>query len=123
MKRIMQFRYEGQNSLENYPNDLSNYRDQLINGNIFKNYSSVSQFGIQGPPGLKFILNNSQYPITIGDTGIYELDLENVGRIFSIRFLEQEENGIPKEGTLDYYYPEESPGINRLLIDIVYEGV
>ncbi len=123
MKRIMQFRYEGSNSVENYPKDLENYREELTKGNIFKNYGEVSQFGIQGPPGLKFKLNNSKYPITIGDTGIYELDLEKVGRITSIRFLNEKENNEPKPGSLDYYYPEGTNGIRRLLIDIVYEEV
>jgi hypothetical protein len=40
--------------------------------------------GIQGPDGLKFYLNSSSSPIAIGETGIYELDLEGIGRISAI---------------------------------------
>ena len=67
--------------------------------------------GIQGVPGTKFYLNGAPYPITIGFTGIYELDLNGQGYIHSIRF---------DKTTLEEYYTAD---INtRLLIDIVYEG-
>ncbi len=109
MKQIMQFRYEGFNHENNYP-QYSDYTQKLTTGNIFSDYKLVSQLGIQGPPGLKFRLNGGG-PIIIGKTGIYELDLENIGRIFSIRFETNElENFIDKvDGA-------------RLLIDIVYDG-
>ena len=110
MKRIAQFRFEGFNSPNNYPN-FSDYNAMLTTGNIFHDYRLISKFGIQGPPGLRFYLNNSLNPITIGKTGIYELDLENIGRINSIQFIESEvSNLINNTG-------------NKLLIDIVYEGV
>lgn len=129
MKRIMQFRYRGTQTEvdtgsyiadhnENYPT-IWNYRDKLILGNIFQDYGYVSQFGIQGPVGLRFYLNNSIHPIMIGDTGIYELDLEGIGRLTSIRFNKED---------LDKFYPKEDEiqfdgnRADRLLIDIVYEG-
>lgn len=129
MKRIMQFRYRGTQTEintgayiadhnENYPT-IWNYRDKLTLGNIFQDYGYVSQFGIQGPVGLRFYLNNSIHPIMIGETGIYELDLEDVGRLTSIRFNKED---------LDYFYPKEEDiqfngnRADRLLIDIVYEG-
>ena len=110
MRKIFQFRYYGSSNKNNYPK-LSNYYGILTQGNIFKDYGVVSKLGIQGKPGIKFYLNNSRHPISIGETGIYELDLENIGRINSIRF--------------DYkdleYYDQDFLG-ERLLIDIVYEG-
>ena len=131
MKRIMQFRYRGTQTevdtgayiadhIENYPT-ISNYRDKLLFGNIFQNYGQVSQFGVQGPVGLRFYLNNSPYAIMIGETGIYELDLEGVGRITSIKFNKDD---------LDKFYPNnleidtknDGQRADRLLIDIVYEG-
>lgn len=130
MKRLMQFRYRGTQTavdtgayiadhVENYPN-IPNYRDKLISGNIFQDYGYVSQFGIQGPVGLRFYLNNSIHPIMIGETGIYELDLEGIGRLTAIRFNKDD---------LDKFYPKENDNnhngnrADRLIIDIVYEGV
>ena len=107
MKYITQFRYKANNSEENYPATL--LQDELCYGNIFKKYGPVSQLGIQGPPGLRFYLNNSSHPIMFGNTGIYELDLENIGRVVAIRFIKEDIEELLKE--------------NKLLIDIVYEGV
>lgn len=112
MKKIMQFRFAGISDSRNYP-DFSDYPAMLTTGNIFKNYGIVSQLGIQAPVGMRFSLNGSQHPITIGETGIYELDLENVGRIISIQFNTQD---ITE-------YVKNAKGNNPLLIDIVYEGV
>jgi hypothetical protein len=39
----------------------------------------VSHLGIQGEPGVVFYLNNGIDPITIGATGIYEINFENLG--------------------------------------------
>jgi hypothetical protein len=40
---------------------------------------SISQLGIQGRPGTSFYLNGSTLPIVLGETGIYEIDLQNYG--------------------------------------------
>lgn len=111
MKKIMQFRFEGFGNANNYP-AFTDYNAILTAGNIFDNYKLVSKLGIQGPIGLKFYLNNGEYPITIGKTGIYELDLENIGRINSIRF---------DRADISTFFPSDNL-TNRLLIDIVYEG-
>ena len=111
MKKIMQFRYEGFGNSNNYPS-FSDYNTALVNGNIFEDYRLISKLGIQAPIGMRFYLNNGQYPITIGKTGIYELDLEAIGRIHSIRFVEED---------LEEYFADEELH-NRLLIDIVYDG-
>lgn len=121
MKRIAQFRFRGSwinpdtkelfIHQENYPTNLQ--QDTLVLGNIFRDYGPVSQLGIQAPPGLRFYLNNSQFPIMVGETGIYELNLENVGRISAIRFDKTD---------LETFYNSEYQS-DKLLIDIVYEGV
>ena len=115
----MQFRYYGQGDSRNYPTigstELS-YYNKLISGNIFENYGVISKIGIQCRPGIHFYLNGSNYPIEIGETGIYELDLEGYGQITSIRFAESSDN---LQG-IDIF---ENPEVNdRLLIDIIYEG-
>ena len=111
MKRIMQFRYRGENHPDNYPN-YSAYTDILSDGNIFNDYGIVSKLGIQGPDGLRFYLNFSPDPITIGETGIYELDLEGVGRITAIQFNKTDLNNFYTTNPLN----------DKILIDIVYEG-
>lgn len=112
MKQIKQFRYYNaiDKNNDNYP-QYGNYYGKLVHGNIFEHLGPISHIGIQGVPGTKFYLNGASFPITIGFTGIYELDLDGQGYIYSIRF---------DKNTLETYYTEDSA--TRLLIDIVYEG-
>lgn len=115
MKKIAQFRYRGEGrSADNFPSFAgkpSTYTEVLTMGNLFHGYGYISKLGIQGPPGLYFYLNSAENPIMIGKTGIYELDLEGVGRITSIRF---------DKNNLDAFY--KTTVSDKLLIDIVYEG-
>lgn len=103
---VKQFRYYGDVSAKNYP-DEANYAT-LAAGNIFNSYRPVTQMGIQGTPGIKFYINNSLNPIIMGDTGIYEVDLQGLGTIDSIRF---DRDSL---ALMDEYNP--------LLVDIIYEG-
>ena len=109
MTKIMQFRYEGSNNPNNYP-EYKDYNLTLANGNIFNNYKSITRLGIQAPSGVRFYLNKSKYPITIGKTGIYELDLTGLGYVSSIRFNLQD---------LETYIDEDITA--KMLIDIIYE--
>lgn len=109
MKYIKQFRYYGDNNSNNYPSDLT--KDKLTNKNIFEGYGTITKLGIQGRGNTQVYLNGSIYPILLGVTGIYELDLEDYGQIFEIRFAPD---------SLDVYGTAGST--DRLLIDIVYEG-
>lgn len=109
MKKIMQFRYYSSTSPENYPN-YEGYNLILANGNIFDNYKSITQLGIQAPPGVKFKLNKSNNWITMGKTGIYELDLTDMGFISAIRFSLND---------LDIYVDKNNNA--KILIDIIYE--
>ena len=103
---VKQFRYYGPNHSKNYPEQV-NY-SSLAAGNIFANYNPVTQLGIQAEPGVKFYVNYSTDPIMIGDTGIFELDLEGLGTITSIRFDRNDLEAVKDTGPI--------------LIDIIYEG-
>ena len=110
MKQIKQFRYYSATSSDNYP-ALYNYYGVLTKGNLFASHGSITHLGIQAIPGTKFYLNNSDFPIMIGHTGIYELDLSNFGHIFAIRF--------DPDSLARYNEPNNT---ERILIDIVFEG-
>lgn len=102
MKRVMQFRYFGDNS-KNYPNNCD------FKYNILSNYGVVFQLGIQAPPGTEFYINEGIAPITVGATGIYELDLGNLGTIRSIRFPQ---TSLDNSDVKTY----------GIIVDVVYEG-
>ena len=109
MRCIKQFRYGGDGAKNNNPQDLS--IEKLVNGNIFTGYGSISQLGIQAKKGTMVFLNNSIYPIVIGDTGIYEIDLQGFGHIYSISFAKAQMEEFNAQGST-----------SSLLIDIIYEG-
>lgn len=109
MKKIMQFRYEGPDHENNFP-QFEQYSMVLANQNIFNDYKAITQLGIQGPVGMRFYLNKSKNPITIGKTGIYELDLTDLGFIYAIRFnLKDIEELVDPDITA------------KILVDILYE--
>lgn len=105
MKQIMQFRYYMNNNEYNSPSSLT--WDKLASGTLFNDYGPVCQLGIQGPPGLRFYLNNGAHSIMIGQTGIYELDMDNTNRITAIKFHREDRDLITES--------------NKLIVDIVYE--
>lgn len=112
MKRIKQFRYYGREDTRNYPNE-ENLKNLLNTGELFNDYSPITQLGIQAPAGTKFYLNNNEErtnPILIGYSGIYELNLEGIAEIYTLSFEEQSLSAIDK-------LPH-----SHLIIDIVYEG-
>lgn len=82
--KIMQFRYYGEKVSNNQPSNIS--ASNLASGHIFSGYLPITQLGIQTLPGTKFYLNNSIYPVVIGSTGIYELDLKGATQITEIHF-------------------------------------
>ena len=85
-KHIMQFRYyNDEHTNNNQPKDLT--ADALNKGTAFSKYTPVTQLGIQALPGTRFILNdNIEGPVIIGSTGIYELELEGISKISSLKF-------------------------------------
>lgn len=115
---IKQFRFYGKDSLQNYPNNEAGLQGEsffntLCNGKLFPNHvnGAVIKLGIQGRPNTIFNLNGGTN-IYIGDTGIYEIDLEGLGTIQTIQF---------DPDSLQQYSGLENVN-SRLLIDIVYEG-
>lgn len=107
MKKVTQFRYYGFKNTKNYPKTLSH--SDLRSGYIFKNLGLILHLGIQAMPGTQFYLNDGDYPIMVGSTGIYELDLEGMSSIFSIKFTENSLNKIDASE-------------DGLIIDVLYEG-
>lgn len=69
---------------------------QSKNINILKNYDGVSSLGIQAYPGTKFHLsqdeneNPDSFPVIIGPTGIYQVDLKEYGTISYLSLGEEE---------------------------------
>ena len=109
VKQFRYYGYENDNADLNYPEEVNFH--SLATGNIFANYSPITQLGIQSDPDLKFYVNNSMDPIYIGATGIYEVDLQGLGTISSIR--------IDRDSLRSIDYATKK---NSLLIDIIYEG-
>ena len=117
MKKLKQFIFYSPGNEKNFPKD-TNSNDPLYSNpwkyNLFKGYGLVTHLGIQGETGLVFYLNEGENPITIGATGVYELDLSNIGHISRLRF---------SEDSLKQYYPTDRADSRRkLIVDIVYEG-
>lgn len=91
--KIKQFRYynDGEALKEGYlsNNSPSNAKGtDFITGDVFKDCFPISQLGIQALPGTRVLLNKAadQDYILIGQTGIFELDLDNQTEITSIQF-------------------------------------
>ena len=110
MKKIKQFIFYGDKNSNSHPSSINDWT-----GNLLKKYGAVSHLGIQGDPGVLFCLNGASdnNAISIGGTGVYEINLDGVGYISSLRFLEK---------PLKDCYPEDN-FTRRLIVDIVYEGV
>lgn len=107
-KQIKQFRYYNEKNIaKNYPEGLTQL--SLLTGEAFGNYMPVSSISIQTLPGTKFYLNNGLNPIVIGYTGIYELNVNNLAEITSLRFDHQSLNVIG--ASPDTY----------LFVDIIYD--
>ena len=84
-KHVMQFRYYEDNHTNNQPVELN--AGQLINGTVFAKYLPFTQLGIHALPGTRFYLNdNIEGPVIVGSTGIYELELEGISKISSLKF-------------------------------------
>ena len=111
-KQLKQYRYYADGNANNQPGGAVStpisFRN-LTSGSIFANDMPITQLGIQALPGVKFYLNNSTDPIIIGQTGIYELNLEGIGEITSLKF-HPESIKVISENSNAY-----------LIIDILYE--
>lgn len=81
MTQVKQIRFYGYGNSMNYPNNLT--YNSLVDGSAFlKEGEKAKRVGIQAPPGTKFSLGNGEEQgnyIIVGSTGIYEIDLTNMG--------------------------------------------
>lgn len=100
-KQIMQFRYYNDTNTheKNQPENIT--AESLIDGSVFSPFLPFTQLGIQAWPGTHFYLNNATTPIIIGQTGIYELELEGISEITNITFSPDSINMI-KENSNAY---------------------
>lgn len=110
-KQVKQFRFYSNDLSEIEKNSPTNINmESLVSGDIFASYMPISKIGIQSIPGTEFYLNNSNDPIIIGHTGIFELDLSDQIEIIALRFDARSIQFI-------------SENINAyLIIDVVCEG-
>ena len=109
-KHVKQFRYYSEKSekaTKNYPTNLSTR--QLVSGSAFSDFMPIIQLGIQGLPGTKFFLNNANNPVIIGNTGIYELELEGMSEIIALTFEKKSIDMIDRNPNA------------YLIVDIIYE--
>ena len=83
-KQIYQYRYYPMSTSRTQPEDLTEV--SLVNGSIFASRMPITQLGIQTLPGVQFYLNGSTNPISVGATGIYELDMNAEAIITELRF-------------------------------------
>lgn len=82
-KSINQIRYYGEGHPKNTPN--ANFM-KLRSGSIFGETIPITQLGIQTIPGVKVFINHNPNPIVIGQTGIYELNVDGLSYINDIKF-------------------------------------
>jgi hypothetical protein len=108
-KKIMQFRYYAKGDEKNSPHYIT--IAGLTTGQILRDFLPMSHLGIQTLPGTKFYLNGNTYPVIVGHSGLYELELNDKMRITSLSFDGQSIKAI-----------EENPN-GYLIIDCIYEGV
>lgn len=105
--KIMQIRYYGADSDKNSDTELNTKLTQEIVGNIVR--GPIVSLGIQTSlPGLSFYINNSERSVIVGISGIYELNLSDLNKIYSLVFAKQSINAI-------------NNGSHYLIIDILYE--
>ena len=105
-KKVKQIRYYSDNHEQTHGGPT--YRN-LISGSVFSNYVPILQLGIQTMPGTKFYLNGSNNPIIVGNTGVYELNLQGLTEINSLQF---------DASSLSLIKSNESA---YLIVDIIYE--
>ena len=113
-RKVAQIRYYGDSEAskgsdsKNQPSTLTSV--QLRSGSAFSNYMPLKQIGIQTMPGVEFYLNGSIEPIIIGNTGIYELNVENLTEITSLSFDYKSLKMI-----------NDSPSTAYIIVDMLYD--
>lgn len=108
--RVKQFRFYGEEKEEstrkNFP--AGSTIEDWVKGTIFSDSVPITQLGIQTLPGTKIYINNSENPIIVGITGIYELSLRQT-EISTLRFDRDSLELIGQNGSA------------YLIVDILYK--
>ena len=81
-----------------------------MNGSFLGDITHIVQFGIQTLSGVKFSLNGSDDYITVGKTGVYEIELTDDVTISDIHFFEESLQLINDNSTA------------YLILDLAYES-
>lgn len=119
---VKQFRWYGSAAGDypegrNYPPGIT--KANVQSGSIFfrNNPGVITMLGIQAPPGTAFYLNNADKPVIIGSIGNYQLDLEGVGEITSIRFDKDSLQSIEDNSDIRVYGTAD-----HIIVDAIYES-
>ena len=111
-KILKQYRFYGENHERNIPKSIT--IENLKSGSVFilqdNESAPIVSLGIQTIPGIQFYLNEAVDPIIIGNSGIYELEL-NRYEVNKINF---------KEETLKQLI-NNSSNTAYLIVDVIYE--
>ena len=107
-KYVNQVRYYGDGNAKNSNSTLS--ITSLQSGSVFHNTLPIVQLGIQTLPGMKVFINNHTNPIVVGQTGIYELNVDGISYITDLRF-DGSTLGVINKNQANAY----------LIIDYIYE--
>lgn len=87
-RKIGQVRYfgDGENggSAKNYPAGIR--KISLATGSAFNDIVPITQLGVQTLPGMKIYINDHPNPVVVGQTGIYELNLDGNSSINKLAF-------------------------------------
>ena len=120
-KFIRQIRDYGPGDKRNQPQGLA--QSELTSGSIFNTTPTILQLGIQSFPGMKFSVNGADGPVIIGSTGIYELNVDGISQINSIRFdtTEVSRIGNPKVNVNNPNEAIRQTNGLYLIIDYIYE--
>lgn len=120
-KFIRQIRYYGPGDNRNQPQGLT--QSELTSGSIFNTTPTILQLGVQSFPGMKFFVNGADGPVIIGSTGIYELNVDGISQINSIRFdtTEISRIGNPKVNDNNQNVAKRQTNGLYLIIDYIYE--
>lgn len=98
MYNFYQVRYSSEGAAIN-----TNEKEDLTSGTAFNGYGPIIQLGIQAPPGTKVYLNGNSFPVIIGHTGLFDLDLSNTDNyISSIAFDENSISSLIENNPSNY---------------------
>lgn len=107
-KHVNQIRYYGNGNLKNSSSEVS--LRSLQYGTVFHNHIPIIQLGVQTLPGMKIYINNHMNPVVVGQTGIYELNVDGISHITDLKFDGATLNIINSEASNAY-----------LIVDYIYE--